>query len=84
MGVLYIQGQPDVNMINKLRQREKLKITKYFQGRNKDVEVENRDVVTVREREDGTKWETRIKIYTLPRVKYIIRGNLLQSTGSSA
>ena len=51
-------------MIIKLGQREKLKITKCFQGRYKDEEVEKRHLDTVKEREDGTKWETRIKIYT--------------------
>ena len=34
--------------------------------------------------EDGTDWEIRTDIYTLPCVKQITNGNLLNSTGSSA
>ena len=55
----------------------------YFQGRNKDTEVEDGLVGTVREGEVGTNWESSIEIYTLPCVKQIASGKLLYNTGSS-
>ena len=39
---------------------------------------------TVGEEEGGTNWEIRFDINTLPCVKEIASGNLLDSTGSSA
>ena len=36
----------------------------YVQGRNRDRDIENRQVGTVREREGGTNWEIRIEIHT--------------------
>ena len=56
----------------------------YFQGRNRDAEVENGHVDTEGEGEHGVNWEIRIDIYTLPCVKYRASGNLLYSSGSSA
>ena len=35
-----------------------------MQGRNRDRDIENRQVGTVREREGGTNWEIRIEIHT--------------------
>ena len=40
----------------------------YLQGRNRDADVENRHVDTVRKR-GVMNWEIRIDIYTLPCVK---------------
>ena len=49
----------------------------YFQGRNRDADVENGHVDTVGEGEGGANCEIRIDIYTLPCVNYIASGNLL-------
>ena len=38
----------------------------YFQGNNRDSDVENAHVDTVREGEDGTTWDISIRVYTLP------------------
>ena len=40
----------------------------YFQGRNRDAEIENGLVDTVEE-EDGTNWESSTDRYTLPYIK---------------
>ena len=37
---------------------------KYFQGRNRDTDVENKHVNTVWEGEDGTNWESKTDSYT--------------------
>ena len=41
----------------------------YFQGCNRDPEVENRHVDTGKEGRGGMNWESRIDIYILPCVK---------------
>ena len=55
----------------------------YFQGRNRDADIENRLVGTVGEGEGGTNWESSIETYTLPYGKQITKGKLLYDTGSS-
>ena len=42
---------------------------KYVQGRNKDADVENGLVNTVRVGEGGMNWESSIDIYILTHVK---------------
>ena len=41
----------------------------YFQGSNRDSDVENGHVDTVREGTGGTAWEIGIDVYTLPMYK---------------
>ena len=53
---------------------------------NRDSDIENRLVDTVREGESGTNWESSIETYTLPYVEQlmgncIIQGVLWQHTG---
>ena len=43
----------------------------YFQGRHRDIDIENRHVDTVEEGEGETHWGTRIDIYAPPCVKSI-------------
>ena len=63
---------------------EKLYWWTYFQGRNRDPDVENRFVDIVGEGEGGTNWENSIDIYTLPYTKWIGSGKLLCNSGGSA
>ena len=53
----------------------------YRQGRNEDTDVENRLKGTGEGEEAGMKWESSIDIYTLPNVKWMASGNLLQAQG---
>ena len=55
-----------------------------FQGRNRDMEVENGHVDTAWGEEGGMNWEVKTDIRTLPSVKQIASGNLQYSPGSSA
>ena len=52
----------------------------YFQGRNRDADVQNEHVDTAAGGEDGTNWEIRIDIYTLLCVKQIASGKLLYNS----
>ena len=51
----------------------------YLQGRNRDVDIENRLVDTIGEGEGGKNWESGFEPYILPYVKQmlIVNGNLL-------
>ena len=53
-----------------------------MKGRNRDAGIEKQRVGTGREGEDGTNWDSRTDINTLPCVNYIASGNLPDSTGS--
>ena len=54
-----------------------------WQGRNKDVDVEN-GLEDIGGGEVGMKWESSTDIYTLPNVKWMASGKLLHSPGRSA
>ena len=43
----------------------------YFQGRNRDIDIENGHVETVEEGEGETHWGIRIDIYAPPHLKSI-------------
>ena len=49
-----------------------------------DAATENEHVDTRAGGGDGTNWEVRTDIYTLPCVKQLANGKLLCSTGGSA
>ena len=51
----------------------------YLQGRNGDIDIENRLVNTAGEGEGGINWESSMDIYTLPRVKQTASGKLLHN-----
>ena len=42
----------------------------YFQGRNRDTDIEKKLVGATREGEGGTNWESGIETYTLPCLKH--------------
>ena len=50
---------------------------------NRDADTGNRLVDTEREGEGGTNWERSTDLHTLPCVKPIASGKLLDNTGSS-
>ena len=56
----------------------------YFQGRNKNSDIENRLMDTVGEGEGGPNWESSFEIHILLCVKWTANKMLLCSTGSSA
>ena len=55
----------------------------YLQDSNRDTDIKNRLVDTVREEEGGTNWESSMEIYKLSYVKQIAQANLLYDSGSS-
>ena len=55
----------------------------YLQGSNRDEDVENKFVDTVREGEGGVKGESSMETYALPSVKQPASGNLLYEAGGS-
>ena len=57
----------------------------YVQSRNRDIDIENKQMDTKGEPEGGKNWEVGIDIYTLLIVstKEIINENILHSTGNS-
>ena len=55
----------------------------YLQGSSRDTDIEKRLVDTVWEGMGAMNWDSSMKTYTLPYVKYIVSGNLLFDRGSS-
>ena len=53
-----------------------------MQGSNRDADTEKRPVDTVGEGEEEKKRESSIETYTLPYVKQIASGNLLNDQGA--
>ena len=47
-------------------------LVNYMQRRNRDADIENRFIDTVREREGGTNSEIGTETYTLPYVKQLV------------
>ena len=56
----------------------------YLQGRNRDTDVENSLVDTVKDVEGGMNWDSNIEICILPYLRQITSGKLLYNTGRSA
>ena len=55
----------------------------YFQGRNRESDIENRLTDIEGAGESGPNWESSIEIYTLPHVEQAANGKLLYNTRSS-